>query len=500
MRRKGLILAAALLACAGLAWGLAAAFGAGSERSPEEGAPRGEGGSAASGEPAIVDDAAARALAEMLDREYPMHGVVTAAQIPVREIADRDARAIGWLRLGGHVRARREPVAAPRCASGWYALYPRGWACAGQGIEMSETAPEHAGAAARADAPLPYRYFVVTQPQTPEYHQLPSREAQRDAALHGARYAELLNAGQERRAALLREGRLAGEPRSPSAVARWLHRGFYVAAAAVESRSSRRFVRTVRGTYIREAELEERTGAELAGVELDAENALPIAWAVRESRPLRRVVHPDESVHVRPDPDAPTFARLARVPWLRRENVGGRDYHVVDVGGGEQGYLRRWFVAVAERVDPPRGIREDEPWVHVDVSEQTLVLYVGARPTYATLVSTGLEGHETPRGDFRIRRKYVSDTMANLGPDAGDDGYRIDDVPWTQYFEGSVALHGAFWHHRFGLRRSHGCVNLSPRDARRVFAHTWPAIPPGWHGVSTDRGTGFEGSRVIVTD
>jgi hypothetical protein len=42
-------------------------------------------------------------------------------------------------------------------------------------------------------------------------------------------------------------------------------------------------------------------------------------------------------------------------------------------------------------------------------------------------------------------------------------------------------------------------VNLSPADARWVFLHTWPEIPEGWHGVSTERGTGFTGSRVVVT-
>src|SRR5688572_33286685 len=100
-------------------------------------------------------------------------------------------------------------------------------------------------------------------------------------------------------------------------------------------------------------------------------------------------------------------------------------------------------VAVAERIEPPRGIAEAEPWVHVDISSQTLVLYRGREPAYATLVSTGLEGHDTPIGEFTIRRKHVAETMSAIGPDVGaDDRYAIEDVPWTQYFEGSVALHG----------------------------------------------------------
>jgi hypothetical protein len=89
--------------------------------------------------------------------------------------------------------------------------------------------------------------------------------------------------------------------------------------------------------------------------------------------------------------------------------------------------------------------------------------------------------------------------MSDLGPEAGDDRYSIDDVPWTEYFAGSIALHGAFWHNSFGLRRSHGCVNLSPYDAHRVFNHTWPEVPVGWHGVSTDQ-TGVRASKVYITE
>ena len=102
-------------------------------------------------------------------------------------------------------------------------------------------------------------------------------------------------------------------------------------------------------------------------------------------------------------------------------------------------------------------------------------------------------------GIFEIRRKLVTDTMSNIGADASDDRYRIEDVPYTQYFEGSFALHAAFWHSRYGTVRSHGCVNLAPRDAHRIFGATSPALPSGWHGVSTDR-TPFEGSRVVITE
>ena len=71
--------------------------------------------------------------------------------------------------------------------------------------------------------------------------------------------------------------------------------------------------------------------------------------------------------------------------------------------------------------------------------------------------------------------------LVKAGPTAG---FELRDVPYVQYFENGYALHGAYWHDRFGQPKSHGCVNLAPEDARRLFFWTEPQIPPGWHGVA----------------
>jgi hypothetical protein len=54
----------------------------------------------------------------------------------------------------------------------------------------------------------------------------------------------------------------------------------------------------------------------------------------------------------------------------------------------------------------------------------------------------------------------------------------------VMYFQGSYALHGAFWHESFGYTRSHGCVNLGATDARWLFYWTTPFMPERWHGVT----------------
>jgi lipoprotein-anchoring transpeptidase ErfK/SrfK len=124
----------------------------------------------------------------------------------------------------------------------------------------------------------------------------------------------------------------------------------------------------------------------------------------------------------------------------------------------------------------------------VDLDRQTLTAYEGDTPVFATLVSSGVPDHATPLGLYRLHAKHVATTMAD---DLAADGpYSIEDVPWTMYFLGSYALHAAFWHDRFGLQRSHGCVNLSPRDARWLFFWTLPELPSAWHGVLAGVGQG----------
>jgi lipoprotein-anchoring transpeptidase ErfK/SrfK len=131
--------------------------------------------------------------------------------------------------------------------------------------------------------------------------------------------------------------------------------------------------------------------------------------------------------------------------------------------------------------------KNGERWFDINVTKQTLVAYEGTRAVYATLISTGESGLEDPehskatkRGIFRFHTKHVSTTMDS---DAVGEEFELRDVPYVQYFEQGYALHGAYWHDRFGTPKSHGCINLTPEDARRLFFFTDPPLPEGWHSV-----------------
>jgi lipoprotein-anchoring transpeptidase ErfK/SrfK len=134
-------------------------------------------------------------------------------------------------------------------------------------------------------------------------------------------------------------------------------------------------------------------------------------------------------------------------------------------------------------------------WIDVSILRQSLVAYEGTRPVYATLVSTGADGLGDPKttrstiqGVFLIHTKHVTVTMD--GDPDDEDRFDFRDVPFVQYFTDGFALHAAYWHDDFGTPRSHGCVNLAPRDASWLFEWTTPEVPLAWHGaLSLRKGT-----------
>jgi hypothetical protein len=122
---------------------------------------------------------------------------------------------------------------------------------------------------------------------------------------------------------------------------------------------------------------------------------------------------------------------------------------------------------------PPPGVL-NKRWIEVDIAEQTLAVYDNNQLVFATVIASGLEPFWTRPGLFQIFQKKEAETMRNNDP---ADFYYLDNVPWTMYFDGARALHGAYWRTRFGYPQSHGCVNLSVGDAHWIY--TW-AVEGDW--------------------
>ena len=114
----------------------------------------------------------------------------------------------------------------------------------------------------------------------------------------------------------------------------------------------------------------------------------------------------------------------------------------------------------------------DEKWIEVDLTQQRLTAYEGEDAVFATEISSGKDHTPTVLGKFRIKEKRAAQLMA--GP-----GYYLPDVPWVMYFYARFALHGAYWHDKWGTPTSHGCVNLRIEDARWIYDWSDPPMPEG---------------------
>lgn len=184
----------------------------------------------------------------------------------------------------------------------------------------------------------------------------------------------------------------------------------------------------------------------------------------------------------------------------RYHRIGDVEYFQMADGD----FIRDAHVRMTTPGPRPPEVGEHERWIDIDISEQTLVVFEGDRPVYATLLSSGRHSkikdkdHSTPRGMWRVREKHIVATMDGDGSAAGDLPYSIEDVPYIMYFHKSYATHGAFWHRNYGFQMSHGCINLAPLDAKWIFFYADPPVPEGLHGVwSHDESPG---SMVVVHD
>lgn len=108
-----------------------------------------------------------------------------------------------------------------------------------------------------------------------------------------------------------------------------------------------------------------------------------------------------------------------------------------------------------------------ERWIQIDLTRQRLIAWEGNKAVYAVIVSTGKRSTPTRTGTFRVYTKYRETRM--IGP-----GYDVPDVPYTMYYDGGMAIHGAYWHNLFGTPVSHGCTNVAVNHAKWLFE--WASV------------------------
>jgi hypothetical protein len=444
---------------------------------------------------------------------------------PTKTTSEERANAVrlGYLRRGSVVTVKPKVLKKSNCAEGWYELTTGGFVC-GKNVTTDLKSKELEGAphSPFTDRPLPYDYGLNLTNGTPLYRRRP-KKTERNSLEKG------LAIGKTKRDD---KGEIIKQDPVPSpdgSATPWYlqdHKGERPKVTGEDIRTNEQgglvVVRMVRGFYLSlDQELSTMSGkfwrntagflapsdhllvhkatTEFEGVDFQKEGEkrhLPLGWVTSPKARHYFITEEDEKNGRarRGDPiDRFTILQLTG----KKKVLEDRNFYETEEGW----YLRDIDGTQARPGPPPKGLGPNEKWIDVNLSAQSLVAFEGDKPVYATIISSGrhndedkTKDHRTVQGDFRIREKHIAATMEDDG--AADGPYSIQDVPWIMYFEGSYALHGAFWHSKFGHEKSHGCVNMTPFDAKHVFAWAGPNLPAGWHGVTGTKEN--PGTRVIV--
>jgi hypothetical protein len=440
--------------------------------------------------------------ADHVERDFPLHALALAVYAAVYSEPSEKANVFGYVRRGGRLRAQ-DGIPGSGCPTAWHAVLGGGFVCEGRAFAIGATAPEINGMPEppAMDEALPYAYTKTNGPDLPLFAHTPSPQEEQSVMglIATARAAHLtLLTGEPppkiklpppkpgkrgaKPAALTRPetpAALSGRSlRLPELVRRLLQPGYYVSLDGRElDEQGRALLRTVRGDRFRDV----------------AQTAVPVSILhgtlvePGERHSLGFVYRTGAYSYIR---DALTGLikrgeRLQMMQPLRLndEVVPSRfgPLRIADDGELVQAEALRIVPNLPRPAYVPAGAR----YIAVQLSTQTLVAYDAGKPVFATLVSSGKPGHDTPTGIYRIQNKHIATTMD--GEAGTDEDYSIEDVAWTMYFAGGLALHAAFWHQGFGRTHSHGCVNLAPLDARWLFEWSGPNLPLGFHGVSSTR-------------
>jgi hypothetical protein len=143
---------------------------------------------------------------------------------------------------------------------------------------------------------------------------------------------------------------------------------------------------------------------------------------------------------------------------------GGISIAVADLNNNQQ----KQIIASTQTISPLNKY-ESHSIIEIDLTKQKLFAYYKGVLEKEFIISTGKWKFPTPVGNFRIQSKVEKTNMVrNYGPD-NPDNYNLPDVPNVMYFYKGYAIHGAYWHWRFGTRVSHGCVNLKLKDAKWLY-------------------------------
>ena len=401
-------------------------------------------------------------VAPVLPPEVP----VEPSDIKVVEVTAPEAmilmRAGGAPMVGNAIQGARLPVrgivkGSPRgCSSKtWYALEPFGYLCSHEAKRTDEAPTTDQVLKVAPGERLPFHYVIVMVPEGEKIPLWPTFEA-------------------------LKNGEAADKQ---------LEHGDTIAIDRPLKFDGESYWLSVEGKVLPQKGTAQMGGGSLwHGMAITDATPLPFGWITGEHVPTYEQIPEGKSAQ------QGQLERRVRVQIVEEQTVGKKRWlkvHALPITGtlapqpAESSPTDVWInadqVNEVRLLEHPAKVPADiERWIDVDLGEQVLVLYEKDKPVYATLVSSG-RAIPTPMGTYPVWAKASAITMKNQPYE--DKGYFVNKVPWSTFFQWHNAIHGAYWHDRFGVSKSHGCVNVAPLDARYVFEWVTPPLPPGWTGL-----------------
>jgi len=128
-------------------------------------------------------------------------------------------------------------------------------------------------------------------------------------------------------------------------------------------------------------------------------------------------------------------------------------------GGIHLGYLIR-IIGLGLLLLASPAMAKPQIVAKVDISAQTMDIFVHGVKQYTFPVSTGKRGYYTPTGSYlpqRIHRMWYSRK------------YKMTPMPYSIFFKGGYAIHATKEVKRLGRPASHGCVRLANAHAKTLY-------------------------------
>lgn len=238
----------------------------------------------------------------------------------------------------------------------------------------------------------------------------------------------------------------------------------YIEGVSIDDQPKPEYFLLRSGSWVAAKNVSRRENATIRfqGVTLSQTPARPFGWVI----PLNPYVETKRTPgYTLLDYTGRQIPEYGLVEVFATQKVGDTEWHMI---GPDEWVPQHTLGLVYPNPSPPEGVTNGR-WIEVNLYEQTLSVYDRSTLVFATLIASGAEPYYTRPGTFTIYKELDTTPMRGAFEADRSDFYYLEDVPYVLYYDQARALHAAYWRTRFGFAQSHGCINLSPGDARWIF-------------------------------